>query len=56
MELKINPTALEARFLRYVAIETQSNEKSPTYPSTAGQWTLLRLLEAELKALGVADV
>ncbi len=56
MELKINLTALEARFLRYVAIETQSNEKSPTYPSTAGQWTLLRLLEAELKALGVADV
>ena len=44
------------RFLRYVRIDTQSAEDSPTYPSTPGQWDLLRLLADELKAVGLADV
>lgn len=56
MVLDIDIAALESRFLRYVVIETQSDETSSSYPSTAGQWDLLRLLEAELKALGVRDV
>ena len=43
------------RFLRYVRYDTQSNEASPTYPSTATQLVLLRDLAAELKALGLAD-
>jgi tripeptide aminopeptidase len=43
------------RFLRYVRIDTQSEEDSDTYPSTAKQLDLLRLLLDELKALGLAD-
>jgi tripeptide aminopeptidase len=43
------------RFLRYVRIDTQSDEDSQTYPSTAKQLDLLRLLLDELKALGLAD-
>ncbi len=44
------------RFLRYVRIDTASDPTSSTYPSTAKQLDLLRLLEAELRALGCADV
>jgi tripeptide aminopeptidase len=47
-------TVLE-RLLRYVVIDTQSSETSTTYPSTAKQHELLRLLVSELKAIGVAD-
>src|SRR5262245_32554123 len=43
------------RFLRYVTIDTQSSEASSTYPSTAKQHDLLRLLVAELNAIGVGD-
>ena len=43
------------RFLRYVRYDTQSDEASTTYPSTATQLVLLRDLAAELQALGVAD-
>ena len=42
------------RFLRYVKIDTQSDENSPTHPSTEKQKNLARLLVAELKALGCA--
>jgi tripeptide aminopeptidase len=44
------------RFLRYVRIDTQSEEDSPTYPSTAKQLDLSRLLVGELSELGLADV
>ena len=44
------------RFLRYVRIDTQSQEDQSTTPSTAKQWTLANLLAAELRELGVADV
>jgi tripeptide aminopeptidase len=43
------------RFLRYVRIDTQSDEDSKTYPSTEGQLDLLRLLRDELEAAGLAD-
>lgn len=43
------------RFLRYVKIDTQSQEDAESYPSTAKQLDLLRLLTDELKTLGVAD-
>ena len=48
-------TAL-ARFLRYVTIDTRSDEHSATTPSTPGQWTLLRLLAEELADIGLTDV
>ena len=41
------------RFLRYVKVDTQSNEESSTQPSTAKQLNLLRLLCKELNDLGV---
>ena len=41
------------RFLRYVAIDTQSDENSNSQPSTAKQLDLLKLLCTELNAMGV---
>ena len=46
---------LTERFLRYVAINTQSAE-AETIPSTACQWDLIRLLEEDMKELGISDV
>jgi tripeptide aminopeptidase len=43
------------RFLRYVRYDTQSDEKSTTFPSTEKQLILLRALTDELRAIGVAD-
>jgi len=43
------------RFLRYVRIDTQSEEDSETYPSTEKQLDLLRLLLDEVKAIGLED-
>jgi tripeptide aminopeptidase len=48
--------ALEARLLRYVQIDTQSDETSTTVPSTPGQIELLKLLRQELEALGATNV
>jgi tripeptide aminopeptidase len=48
-------SALE-RFLRYVTIDTRSDEASSSVPSTAGQWTLMRLLASELEEIGITDV
>lgn len=44
------------RFLRYVKIDTQSAEDQPAPPSTKKQLDLARMLETELKALGVENV
>ena len=44
------------RFARYVRIDTQSDRDSDTYPSTAKQLELSRLLESELRELGLDDV
>lgn len=41
------------RFLRYVSVDTQSNEDSESQPSSAKQLDLLRLLKDELIAMGV---
>jgi len=44
-----------ARLVRYVQIDTQSDEDSETYPSTEKQLELLRLLLDELRRAGLAD-
>lgn len=46
----------EERFLQYIALDTTSDESSPTCPSTEGQWALIRLLEKEMKGLGMENV
>lgn len=43
------------RFIRYIKIDTQSARKSDTFPSTEKQLNLARLLEGELKELGLED-
>src|SRR5262249_2687530 len=43
------------RFCRYVRIDTQADEKATTYPSSAGQLELGRLLVQELHAMGIRD-
>ena len=45
-----------SRFLRYVRVDTQSDETSNTFPSTPGQLVLLKMLKQELNELGAADV
>ena len=44
------------RFLRYVSVDTQSDENSQTQPSTAKQLNLLGMLRDELVAMGVEAV
>jgi tripeptide aminopeptidase len=47
---------LEDRLVRYARIDTQSDEASPTSPSTEKQLVLLRLLVDELRDIGASDV
>ncbi len=47
---------LEERLVRYCAVDTQSDADSPTAPSTAIQYDLLRMLEGELREIGAQDV
>lgn len=44
------------RFLTYAKIYTQSSEDTGVTPSTPIQWDLARVLEQELRDLGVQDV
>ena len=41
------------RFLRYISVDTQSNEESESQPSTAKQLDLLKMLCEELNKMGV---
>lgn len=44
------------RFISYVTIDTQSNPKSKTTPSTEKQWVLAHKLVDELRSIGLEDV
>lgn len=56
MEKSLVENELVERFLRYSAIDTQSNSKVREIPSTPGQWELANLLASELVELGLAEV
>jgi tripeptide aminopeptidase len=43
-------------FLRYVKIDTQSDEESDSFPSTKKQFDLAKLLKNELEKMGLANV
>ena len=43
------------RFLKYVKIDTQSDDEAPQFPTTQKQLDLSRVLVEELKELGLAD-
>ncbi len=47
---------LKERFLKYVAVDTQSDENSETFPSTTKQFDLLNMLVEEMEALGMTEV
>lgn len=48
--------ALMERFLSYLTISSQSDPKVKEVPSSEGQWTMARVLEAGLKELGLKEV
>jgi tripeptide aminopeptidase len=52
---KVQEDVLE-RLLRYVRIDTTSDQDSETYPSTAKQRDLGEVLERELREIGLEDV
>src|ERR1700744_5535142 len=49
-------SALLDRFVRYAKIDTQASEHGNTYPSTAKQLELCRLLARECEEIGLRDV
>jgi tripeptide aminopeptidase len=55
MDIEQLAEAAAARLMRYVTYDTQSDEDSDSYPSTAKQLDLLRALRDELEQLGLAD-
>jgi tripeptide aminopeptidase len=48
--------SVEERFLRYVQIDTTADPNSPSFPSSEKQKDLARILEQELKELGLSNV
>lgn len=44
------------RFIKYVTIDTESDPNNPAFPSTEKQWNLAKVLEKELKEIGMVDV
>ncbi|MEQ3499243.1 peptidase T [Tenacibaculum sp. SSH1-16] len=44
------------RFVKYVTIDTESDPNNPAFPSTEKQWNLAKVLEKELKEIGMTDV
>ena len=44
------------KFLRYVAVDTEADPESKSYPSTEKQRVLGYMLEDELKAIGLSNV
>ena len=44
------------RFFRYLAVTSQSDASATTVPSTPAQWDMIRLLEGELRAMGLTEV
>ena len=44
------------RFLEYVAIDTQSDPRADTVPSTKKQWDLAKKLVMELQHIGMQEV
>lgn len=52
----IDKEKLINRFISYVKIDTESDPNNPAFPSTEKQWILAKLLEKELKSIGLQEV
>ncbi len=48
-------SSVKERFLRYVQVETTSNEEEPECPSTPGQKVLAAMLVKEMQEMGLSD-
>ncbi len=44
------------RFIKYISIDTQSDEENEAFPSTEKQWDLAKVLVEDLNAIGMQDV
>ncbi len=52
----LNTSSIAERFIRYARINTQSDNKSTTCPSSTGQLELARVLVADLLEIGCTEV
>ncbi len=52
----MNKQHITDRFIKYVTIDTESDQNNPAFPSTEKQWNLAKVLEKELKEIGLEDV
>ena len=52
----INKQHITQRFIKYVTIDTESDPNNPAFPSSENQWDLAKILEKELKQIGLQDV
>ncbi len=55
MSIEINKDSIAERFMRYVKVDTQSNPKSGTHPSTEKQKNLSKILVDDLMQIGITD-
>lgn len=55
MSIEINKKSITDRFMHYVQIDTQSDPKSGTHPSTKKQKDLSKILEEQLQKMGITD-
>lgn len=53
---KLLAEGVVAKFLRYVQVDSPSDDTAETVPSTKEQWGMAHLLEAELKELGLTNI
>lgn len=56
MQREVTTLKAYERLLKYVVVRTPSDENSDTVPSSECQFDLARLLETEMKELGLSDV
>ena len=54
--IELSKDKIIERFRSYVTLDTASDDKSETSPSTAKQLELAKLLKSELSGLGLEDL
>jgi tripeptide aminopeptidase len=52
----IDKQQITNRFISYVVIDTTSDPENSAFPSTEKQWNLAKILEKELREMGMEDV
>ena len=53
--MSVIESGVAARFMKYVQIDTQSDPNSTSFPSTAKQFNLSKILVEELQSYGIED-